>query len=68
MLRFAFTDYKSQDSTFISLILDLLFGKQRDVDKPSEWTSINFQLSRVKSLSGVWLREPITLEDVSFLG
>ena len=32
-LGFAFTDYKSQGSTFVSLILDLLFGKQRGVDQ-----------------------------------
>ena len=54
-LGFAFTDYKSQGSTFDRLILDLLFNKQRGVDKHSKWTSINVQLSRVKSLSGVWL-------------
>jgi hypothetical protein len=65
-LGFAFTDYKSQGSTFDRLILDLLFGKQRGVDQHSKWTSINVQLGRVKTLSGVWLREPITLEDVSF--
>jgi hypothetical protein len=65
-LGFAFTDYKSQGSTFNSLILDLVFGKQRGVDQHGKWTSINVQLGRVKSLSGVWLREPITLEDVSF--
>jgi hypothetical protein len=65
-LGFAFTDYKSQGSTFISLILDLLFDKQRGVDRHGKWTSINVQLGRVKTLSGVWLREPITLEDVSF--
>jgi hypothetical protein len=65
-LGFAFTDYKSQGSTFVSLILDLLFGKQRGVDQHGKWTSINVQLGRVKSLSGVWLREPVTLEDVSF--
>jgi hypothetical protein len=65
-LRFAFTDYKSQGSTFDRLILDLLFSKQRGVDQYSKWTSINVQLGRVKTLSGVWLREPITLEDVSF--
>ena len=65
-LGFAFTDYKSQGSTFTSLILDLLFGKQRGVDQHGKWTSINVQLGRVKTLSGVWLREPITLEDVSF--
>jgi hypothetical protein len=66
-LGFAFTDYKSQGSTFVSLILDLLFGKQRGVDQHGKWTSINVQLGRVKSLSGVWLREPVTLEDVSFV-
>jgi hypothetical protein len=65
-LGFAFTDYKSQGSTFESLILDLLFGKQRGVDQHGKWTSINVQLGRVKSWSGVWLREPVTLEDVSF--
>jgi hypothetical protein len=65
-LGFAFTDYKSQGSTFDRLILDLLFGKQRGVDQHGKWTSINVQLGRVKSLSGVWLREPITLEVVSF--
>lgn len=66
-LGFAFTNYKSQGSTFNSLILDLVFGKQRGVDQHSKWTSINVQLGRVKTLSGVWLREPITLDDVSFV-
>ena len=65
-LGFAFMDYKSQGSTFSSLILDLLFGKQRGVDQHRKWTSINVQLGRVKSFSGVWLREPITLKDISF--
>ena len=65
-LGFAFTDYKSQGSTFTGLILDLLFGKQRGVYQHGKWTSINVQLGRVKTLSGVWLREPVTLEDVSF--
>jgi hypothetical protein len=65
-LGFAFTNYKSQGSTFESLILDLLFGKQRGVDQHGKWTSINVQLGRVRSLSGVWLREPVTLQDVSF--
>jgi hypothetical protein len=66
-LGFAFTDYKRQGNTFFSLILDLLFGKQRSVDQHGKWTSINVQLGRVKSLSEVWLREPITLKDVSFV-
>jgi hypothetical protein len=65
-LGFAFTDYKSQGSTFDRLVLDLVFGKQRGVDQHGKWTSINVQLGRVKSLSGVWLRDPITLQDVSF--
>jgi hypothetical protein len=65
-LGFAFTDYKSQGSTFNSLILDLVFGKQRGVDQHGKWTSINVQLGRVKTVSRVCLREPITLEDVSF--
>ena len=65
-LGFVFTDYKSQGSTFSSLILDLLFGKQRGVDQHGKWTSVNVQLGRVKSVAGVWLREPITLKDVSF--
>ncbi|KIM92624.1 hypothetical protein OIDMADRAFT_62391 [Oidiodendron maius Zn] len=66
-LGFVFTDYKSQGSTFTSLILYLLFGRQRGVDQHGKWTSISVQLRRVKSLSGVWLREPITLEDISFV-
>jgi hypothetical protein len=66
-LGFSFTDYKSQGSTFVSLILDLLFGKQRGVHQHGKWTSINVQLGRVKSLSGVWLRDPVTLKDVSFV-
>lgn len=52
-LGFAFTDYKSQGSTFDSLILDLVSSKQRVVDQHSKWTSINVQLGRLKSLSGV---------------
>jgi hypothetical protein len=65
-LGFAFTDYKSQGSTFDRLIPDLVFGKQRGVDHHGKWTSINVQLGRLKSLSGVWLREPVSLQDVSF--
>jgi hypothetical protein len=63
---FAFTDYKSQGGTFDRLILDLLFGKQRGVHQHGKWTLINVQLGRVKSLLGVWLRDPIALQDVSF--
>ena len=65
-LGFAFTDYKSQGSTFDRLILDLFFGERRSVYQHGKWTSINDQLGRVKSLLGVWLRHPITRQDASF--
>lgn len=63
-LGFAVTDYKCQGSTFENLILDLHFPPQRGLSEHQKWTSINVQLGRLKSLSGVWLREPITLADV----
>jgi hypothetical protein len=64
-LAFAITDYKCQGSTFSSLILDLRFPGQRGADQHTKWTSLNVQLGRLRSLSGVWLREPITLTDIS---
>jgi hypothetical protein len=63
-LGFAFTDYKCQGCTFHSLIVDLKFPPQRGLSEHKKWTSINVQLGRLRSLSGVWLREPITLADL----
>jgi hypothetical protein len=63
-LGFAITDFKCQGSTFINLIIDLKFTAQRGLSERNKWTSINVQLERLMSLSGVWLREPITLADV----
>jgi hypothetical protein len=63
-LGFAITDYKCQGSTFVNLIVDLKFPAQRGLSEHKKWTSINVQLGRLRSLSGVWLREPITLADV----
>jgi hypothetical protein len=63
-LGFAITDYKCQGSTFVNLIVDLKFPAQRGLSEHKKWTSINVQLGRLRSLSGVWLREPITLSDV----
>ncbi|KAH6719516.1 hypothetical protein BKA61DRAFT_653041 [Leptodontidium sp. MPI-SDFR-AT-0119] len=63
-LGFAFTDYKCQGCTFNSLIIDLKFPPQRGLSEHKKWTSINVQLGRLRSLSGVWLREPITLADL----
>jgi hypothetical protein len=64
-LGFAITDYKCQGSTFINLILDLKFPSRRGLSGHTKWTSINVQLGRLKSLAGVWLREPITLADIT---
>ncbi|CZR69862.1 uncharacterized protein PAC_19762 [Phialocephala subalpina] len=58
------TDYKCQGSTFDNLIVDLRFQSQRGLSEHQKWTSINVQLGRLRSLAGVWLREPITLADV----
>ena len=61
---FAVTDYKSQGSTYESCCLDLhgmITGTEHD-----RWTSVNVQLGRVKTLKGVWLREAITMADVSY--
>ncbi len=63
-LGFAITDYKCQGSTFLNLIVDLKFPAQRGLSEHKKWTSINVQLGRLKTLSGVWLRESITLADV----
>lgn len=63
-LGFAITDYKCQGSTFVNLILDLKFPAQRGLSEHKKWTSVNVQLGRLRSLAGVWLREPITLADI----
>jgi hypothetical protein len=63
-LGFAITDYKCQGSTFDNLIVDLRFPVQRGLSEHKKWTSINVQLGRLRSLSGVWLREAITLADI----
>jgi hypothetical protein len=63
-LGFAITDYKCQGCTFNSLVLDLKFPPQRGLSEHKKWTSINVQLGRLRSLSGVWLRDPITLTDL----
>ena len=62
-LGFAISNYKCQGSTFQSLIIDLRFPAQRSLDQHKNWTSINVQLGRLRSLSGVWLQEAITLAD-----
>ena len=64
ILGFTITDYKCQESTSDNLIVDLKFPVMRGLSEHKKWTPINVQLGRLKSLSGVWFREPITLADV----
>jgi hypothetical protein len=63
-LGFAITDYKCQGSMFTNLIVDLKFTSQRGLGDHKRWTSINVQPGRLRSLSGVWLRESIMLADI----
>ena len=53
-LGLAIMDHKCQESTFTSLILDLRFPAYRGNNR-HKWTSINVQLGRLRTLSGVWL-------------
>lgn len=64
-IGFAITDYKCQGSTFSNLTIDLKFPAQQGLSEHKKWTSLNVQLGRLKTLAGVWLREPISLADVS---
>ncbi len=63
---FAYTEYKVQGATFRSATLDL---RRRTVKRTTEnhkrFCSIYVQLSRLPSLEGVSLLEPISLEDVN---
>ncbi len=65
-LGFAYTKYKVQGATFKSATLDL---RQRTVKKTTEnhkrFCSTYVQFSRLQSLEGVSLLEPISLEDVN---
>jgi hypothetical protein len=63
-LEFAITNYKYQGSTLTNLNIDLKVPSQRGLSEHKKWTSVNVQLGRLKSLSGVWLRELIILADV----
>ncbi len=63
---FAYTEYKVQGAMFKSATLDL---RRKTIKKTTEshkrFCSIYVQLSRVQSLEGVSLLEPISLDDIN---
>ncbi len=63
---FAYTEYKVQRATFKSETLDL---QRKTIKKTAkshkQFCSIYVQLSRVQSLEGVSLLEPISLDDIN---
>lgn len=63
---FAITDYKVQGATFKEAVLDL---RRKSVDKTKNshktFCSTYVQLSRLQSLEGLHLLEPIELNDIN---
>jgi hypothetical protein len=63
---FCLTDYKVQGATLNSVILDLKDdGKSRRQDSHREYCSTYVQLSRLRSLKGLHLMQPIVMSDVA---
>lgn len=65
-LAFALTQYKVQGSTYRIAVLDLhRSSRDRYRESPHQrYCSVYVQLSRLTSLDGLWLLEPITLNDI----
>ncbi len=62
---FAVTDYKVQGATFRTAVLDLhRHSKSRDKGSHKRFCSTYVQLSRLQTLDGVGLLQPITLDDI----
>jgi hypothetical protein len=66
---FAITDFKSQGKSVDEAIIDIKLdytssGPHQPHINHKHYTSLNVQLGRIKSLAGLWLREPIQLADV----
>ena len=62
---FCLTDYKIQGATLNSVILDLKDdGKSRRQDSHRKYCSTYVQLSRLRSLEGLHLMQPIIMSDV----
>lgn len=64
---FALTDYKVQGSTYDEAVLDLSWQSQaRSHDAMHKrYCSMNVQVSRLRSLDGVKLLQPLTSSDVA---
>jgi hypothetical protein len=68
---FAITDFKCQGRSVDKAVIDIKPTLRRNLYRRSDishkcYTSLNVQLGRVRSLSGLWIRERITLEDVGY--
>lgn len=63
---FAYTEYKVQGATFKSAVLDLRRrSKKKSIENHKRFCSTYVQLSRLQSLEGVSLLEPIQLDDIN---
>jgi hypothetical protein len=66
---FAITDFKSQGISVDKGIVDIRINPANSPPREpgvnhKNYTSLNVQLGRIRSLDGLWLREPIQLADV----
>ncbi|KAN0074929.1 hypothetical protein V8E54_007540 [Elaphomyces granulatus] len=64
----AITDYKVQGSTYDAITVDLHRQDKTSKDsanKHKRYCSVYVQLSRVKSLQGLYLLQPVTLSDLN---
>jgi hypothetical protein len=61
-IAFCITDYKSQGKTWDKAEIDIC---KQHATSHNQWTSVNVQLGRLRSLHGVWLREEITIDDLN---
>jgi hypothetical protein len=63
----AITDYKVQGATYDSIIVDLhrRDNNRKDSVSHKRYCSVYVQLSRVKSLQGLYLLQPVSLSDLN---
>lgn len=64
---FALTEYKVQGSTYTNAVLDLRrLSKGHGQTTPHrQYYSVYVQLSRLRSLKGLWLLQPVSLRDIN---
>ncbi len=64
---FALTDYKVQSSGYGNAVLDLHRRREPRGDdaRHNEYTTVNVQLSRLRTGKGVHLLQPISLSDLN---